>query len=136
METREIEMSQWRAFFDQFSRGHQGQRVSVQSAGKEFGVQANARNLPLLGVTAEVKEAGPPEIEVMVGDSPYASVTHVIPRPAKVRIAEWNDYVSAALQIEAEDGTVTLVQAGPVEQMVPPGCILDDIDRPVRKWKR
>jgi hypothetical protein len=135
METREVEMSQWRPFFDQFSRAHHGQRISVESAGHEFGVQANARNLPLIGITAEARGAGPPEIQVMVGDSPDAFVTHVIPRPAKVAIAEWNDFVSAAVRIEAADGTVTLVQAGPSEQTLPPGCILDDVDRPAPKIK-
>ena len=130
METREVEISEWRPFFDRFSRAHQGQRISVESTSREFGVQANARNLPLMGITAEPREAGPTEIQVIVGDSPNASVTHVIPRPAKVAIAEWNDFVSAAVRIEAEDGSVTLVQAGPPEQTLPPGCILDEIDRP------
>jgi hypothetical protein len=135
METREIETSQWQPFFDRFSRAHQGQHVSVETAGRDFGVQANARNLPLVGITAEPSEARRPEIQVVIGDSPAASVTHVISRPVKVAIAEWNDFVSAAVRIEAEDGTVTLVQAGPPEQMLPPGCILDDIDRPPPKVK-
>ena len=135
MLTREIERSQWQSFCDQFSRAHQGQAVSVESAGREFGVQANVRNLPLLGITAEAKAGkdAPPEIEVMVGRSRDAwVVTHVIPRPVRLRVAEWNDFVSAAVQIESEDGTVTLVQAGPTEQTLPPGAIVDDIDRPSR----
>jgi hypothetical protein len=133
VKAREVEMSEWRPFFDRFSRAHQGQRISVESAGRDFGVQTNARNLPLIGVTAEPKVAGPPEIQVVVGESPGASVTHVIPRPAKVSIAEWNDFVSVAVRIEADDGLVTLLQAGPSEQTLPAGCILDDIDRPVPK---
>ena len=131
VKAREVEVSEWRPFFDRFSRAHQGQRISVESAGRDFGVQTNARNLPLVGITAEPKAAGPPEIQVVVGESPGASVTHVIARPAKVSIAEWNDFVSAAVRIEADDGLVTLLQAGPPEQTLPAGCILDDIDRPV-----
>ena len=132
METREIEKSQWCPFFDRFSRAHHGQRVTVNSTGSEFGVQANARNQPLLGITAEIEPDRPCEIEIMLGELPDRLVTHVIRRPRTVRIAEWNDYVSAAIQIEGEDGTTTLVQAGPLEQTLPPGCIVDEIDRPTR----
>jgi hypothetical protein len=130
MDTREVEVSEWRTFFDGFSRAHQGQPVSAESVGRGFGVQANARNLPLVGITAEPRGAGPPEIQVIMGDSPNAFVTHVIRRPVRVSIAEWNDFVSAAVRIEAADGAVTLVQVGPLKQTLPPGCILDDIERP------
>lgn len=133
MQTREVEISEWVPFFDKFSRAHQGQPISVESVSGEFGVQANARNLPLVGITAERKEAGPPGIQVIAGDSPDLSVTHVIPHPVKVSIAEWNDFVSAAVRIQAEDGSVTIVHAGPPEQALPPGCILDHVNRPVPK---
>jgi hypothetical protein len=128
METREISKSQWVSALDQFSRTHRGQRVSVESAGKDFGVQANARNLPLMGVTAETHSPGPPEIQVMVGDSPDAYIDHVIRRPAKVQIAEWNDDASATLRIQSEDGTVTLIQADPAKALLPPAFVSDEIE--------
>ena len=133
MNTREVESSQWPAALDQFSRLHRGQPVLVRSAGLEFGVQANAKNLPLLGVTAERQGDGGTEIQVMVGTSLDTLVTHVVAHPRTVRVAEWNDSVSAVLQIEAEDGTVTLVEAGPERQLLPPGYIVDDIEHAPRK---
>lgn len=127
MRTREIEESQWDVVLDQFSRVHHGQAVSVQSAGSDFGVQTNARHLPLLGITAERRGDGTREIQVMVGASPDALVTHVIGHPRRVQVAEWNDDVSGAVQIFAEDGTYTLVEAGPRGETLPPGYVVDDI---------
>ena len=95
----------------------------------------NAKNLPLLGVTAERRGDGGIEIQVMAGTSPDTLVTHVVARPRTVRVAEWNDSVSAALQIEAEDGTVTLVEAGPDRQTLPRGYIVDDIEHAPRKGR-
>jgi len=130
MKTREVDESHWGAALDQFSRIHRGQPVTVQSAGNDFGVQTNARNLPLLGITAERRGDGTQEIQVMVGASPDNLVTHVIGHPRSVRVAEWNDAVSGAVQIFAEDGTFTLVEAGPAGQTLAPGYVVDDIENP------
>ena len=88
MTTRDVRQSEWPAFLDDFSRQHEGQLATVESAGREFGIQANAKNLPLLGITAEAHGGDMPEIEVMVGDSPDAHVVHVITRPAAVRVVD------------------------------------------------
>jgi hypothetical protein len=112
MTTRDVPQSEWATFLDHFSRQHVGQLARVESAGREFGVQANARNLPLLGVTAEVHGGGVPEIQVMVGDSPDAHVVHAISHPAAVRIGESNDGSSATLQIQSQDGVLTVLQVG------------------------
>lgn len=127
--THEIEPARWPAELDQFSRMHRGQRVRVRTGGGEFGVQCNASNMPLLGVTAERRGPTSYEIQVMVGESPDILVTHVISRPRQVWLADWNDAVSAALHVQAEDGTRTLVEAGPAKQTLPPGYIVDDIQR-------
>ena len=124
MKTLELQPQQWKLELDHFSRTHQGQRTTVQSGSREFGVQANARNLPLVGVTVET-ERDEPEIEIVVGDSPGVSVDHVIRHPVKVRVAEWNDHISGALRIDSADGTMTILQAGPPEEMLPPGFITD-----------
>jgi hypothetical protein len=125
MLTREVVPGEWSSFFDQFSRLHHGKRVNVQTMGGELGVQANAVSLPLMGVVAEPRDDGGRSISVMAGESPDAHVTHAIARPSKVRIAEWNDGESAALQIEAEGGWTTLVQVGPAAEVLPTGFVTD-----------
>ena len=124
MLTREIIRDEWSSFFDQFSRMHQGKRVNVQTMGGEVGVQSNATNLPLMGVVAEPPGGGG-SIAVMAWESPDAHVTHTIARPSHVRVAEWNDAESAAVQIEAEGGWTTLVQVGPPAEILPEGFITD-----------
>ena|SRR5687767_11467477 len=133
METREILAEQWPAFFDQFSRLHAGKRAIVETIGSDVGVQPNARELPLMGITPEGRDGGDnPEwrIEISLGDSPGAHLDHVIARPTHVRVAEWNDGFSAALQIEAEDGHMTLLRVGPQDRVLSPGLVVDDVMRP------
>ena len=52
---------------------------------------------------------------------------HDIGRVSHVRVAEWNDAVSSALEIESEGGVVTTVRVGPAEQTLPSGYITDGI---------
>src|SRR5687767_12185111 len=127
MRTRHIPMSDWGPSLDQFSRIHHGQPATVESSAAGLGVQPNVRGLPLLGVTAEPRDPGPPEIQIMLGKSPETLVTHVVADPARVHLAEWNDDVSAALQIESTNGTVTRVQVGPLDQSLPEGFITDGL---------
>ena len=129
MRTREVPSDQWASFCEQFSRIHRGKPVNLTTMGRELGAQTNARNLPLVGMTAERPTAGG-YIELMLGDAPAAHLAHSVERPSHLRVAEWNDDYSAALQIESEDGSVTLLQVGPQAEILPPGVILDGIILP------
>jgi len=129
MRTRHIPMSDWGPSLDQFSRIHHGQPATVESSAVDLGVQPNVRGLPLLGVTAEPRDPGPPEIQIMLGESPQTLVTHVVADPTRVHLAEWNDDVSATLQIESSDGTLTRVQVGPASETLPEGFITDGFYR-------
>lgn len=129
METREVLPAEWLAFCDRFSRAHHGKAVTVETIAEDVGVQPNVQRLPLVGVTAE-GEAGEQRLEIIVGDSPHAHLTHVIDQPMHVRVAEWNDGFSAALQIESADGRVTLLRVGPQERVLPQGMIVDGVVLP------
>jgi hypothetical protein len=87
MKTREILPPEWKPFFDRFSRAHQGMRATVETLDLDLGVQPNARNLPLVGVAIEGGEDDR-RIEVIVGESTRAHLTHVIDQPLRVRVAE------------------------------------------------
>lgn len=110
MNTQQISRKQWKPFLDDFSQQHAGRIVSVESIGKKFGVQANARNLPLIGLTAESHADGAIEIQIIVGDSPAAYIAHVIRHPTALRSAEENGRGVMALQIESQEGVTTLLQ--------------------------
>jgi hypothetical protein len=53
----------------------------------------------------------------------------VIDRPTHVRVAEWNDGFSAALQLESADGHVALLRVGPQDRVLPSGMIVDGVIR-------
>ena len=110
MRTRKVAPDQWVSSCQQFSRIHHRKAVGMTTMGHDLGVQTNARNLPLMGITAERAEAGGCQVEIMLGEAPDAHLAHTIKRPSHLRVAEWNDDYSAALQIESEEGWVTLLQ--------------------------
>ena len=128
MDTREVLPAEWTLFSDRFSRAHRGKRATVETIGEDLGVQPNVRNLPLVGVAIDGSEDDR-RLEIIVGDSPHAHLTHVIDRPTRVCVAEWNDGFSAAVQIEADDGRVTLLRVGPQERVLPAGMIVDGVVR-------
>src|SRR5438552_746534 len=134
MEMQEIPVAQWPALLDQFSRAHRGDPVIVETSSPELGVRSNARDLPLLGITAQpeqgesIKRGVLPRIQIMTGRAASAArahITHVIERPLRVRFAEWNDGVSGSIEIEAQDHQITCIRAGPAQQTLPPGMITD-----------
>ena len=58
MKTRQIPRNEWAAFFDSFSRQHEGWRATLEIFGPDIGDQIEERELTLEGVTAELAEAG------------------------------------------------------------------------------
>jgi hypothetical protein len=108
---------------------HHGKAASLSTMGEGLGAQPNARGLPLMGVMAAASGTGGGgrAVEVMLGE-PAAHLTHAVARSSRVRVAEWNDAYSAAVQIESDDGSTTLLRVGPEAEVLPPGVVMDGID--------
>ena len=126
--SRELSRDRWPNYFDQFSRIHRGQPITVETTFQPAGGPCpNARELPLIGITAE--HDGERRINIMLGDSPDddGHLGHSIERPTRIRIAEWNDGVSAAVEIESADHSTTVLRVGPQHQTLPPGIVVDGI---------
>ena len=116
---QEISRSQWKTFLDQFSRLHHGQPAEIESASPDMS-WPNASGLPLLGVSEEARR-----IEILAGEAGGPHVRHAVQQPVRLCASEWNDGVSAMLEIAAEDGSRTRVRVGPAEQTIPEGAMLD-----------
>lgn len=129
METKEIPTNQWPVFLDQFSRAHRGQPAEVTTEDMTLGVQLDGKGLPFIGITDVSPDQVDETIRIMLGDSSGTHIDHPVEHPSRVRVAEWNDGFSAALQIESDDGRVTLVQVGPPEQMLPDDVVTDGLWR-------
>jgi hypothetical protein len=125
MERREITDLEWPAVFDQFSRLHHGQKADVEIIDPNGQMQTPSQGVPLQGVTTEQGPGGSHAVDIMAGELKGAHVRHSVNMPRRVWLSEWNDGVSAILEIESADGDRTLVRIGPADQTLPPGMITD-----------
>jgi len=64
--------------------------------------------LPLVGISADLK-GRQPQIDVMVGGRPEAHVTQIIDNPKRVWFKAPEQPGHEAIEIESQDGRVTLV---------------------------
>ena len=103
MATEEIPREQWAAFFDGFSRRHQGWLVTVEVLGPDVGDQVEARELPLEGITAELRDPGQDEIEIFVGTRPDSHVSHRVIAPEKVYLKRSEEGADEALEIASKE---------------------------------
>ncbi|MBI1849475.1 MAG: DUF5335 family protein [Planctomycetes bacterium] len=108
MTTQEIDRDHWTAFFDAFSRRHEGWLATIEIFGLEFGDQIEARDQALRGITADVAGMDVPSISVMLGNSDDDRFTHVVPGPVSVRVQE--DGVRKCVEIQESGGSTTVLQ--------------------------
>jgi hypothetical protein len=85
MNTAEVPRERWIKFFDEFSKEHQGWIATVELIGRDLGDQEEAGGLPLVGISADLKD-GENRIEVTVGGRPEAHLTHTINNPETVEL--------------------------------------------------
>jgi len=109
MQTQEIPSNQWVPFFNELSKRHTGDHVTVELLGRDIGDQHEAQDQSLMGITVD-PPSGACKIEVMVGEDEHTNIAHEIARPVHVRLAKSDDGIDAALEIEADSGPRTLVR--------------------------
>ncbi|HEY9434717.1 MAG TPA: DUF5335 family protein [Blastocatellia bacterium] len=108
MQTRDIPREQWIRFFDDFSKNHEGWIVTMEVLGADIGDQEEANNLPLVGISADVK-ARENRVEIIVGGRPDVDLTRFIERPKHVWVKEPRLPGDEAMEIESEDGIKTIL---------------------------
>ena len=117
MLSREIPREQWIRFFDDFSKQHEGWIVTWEVLGSDIGDQEKTKRLPLVGITADVK-GDKPRIDVMVGGRLDAHVSQIMEAPKRVWFKEPEEVGHEAIEVESEDGKVTLVTFSHVDPEV------------------
>jgi hypothetical protein len=108
MSTRDIPREQWGRFFDDFSKKHDGWVVTLEVIGSDLGDQEEASGLPLVGISADVKDREN-RIEIIVGGRPDVDVTRIIDTPKRVWFKESGTLGEDAIEVESEDGTKTIL---------------------------
>lgn len=108
MPTREIQRNEWVSFFDSFSSRHRGWLVTVEIMDPEIGDQTEARDLPLEGITAELNERGPDQIEIIVGNQTDRHVSNTVVDPKQVWLKSSDEGADEVLEIKGENETVLI----------------------------
>ncbi|MCW3053890.1 MAG: hypothetical protein JWN14_3060 [Chthonomonadales bacterium] len=117
METQEITRGEWQRFLDDFSKQHQGARATLQVIGDDVGVQTEAQSLPFVGISSEEGGSAKGAITVMLGTEAEDHIQHQINDPNHLWQRATGDHAKDALEIEAADGTKTILQLEPVPQL-------------------
>ena len=110
MPTHEISRSEWPAFFDSFSRQHEGWLTTVEVLGADIGAQIETHEQPFAGVTADLRGGDQDVVSILVGADPDKHVAHLIHAPTHVRLKETEQGAHEALYIESEGGPTTLLR--------------------------
>jgi Family of unknown function (DUF5335) len=106
---QEIPRGEWLSFLDGFSRQHEGWLVTLEVPEDQGRSGLEAENLKLQGVTPEHSE-GHDRISIALGKSPDDHLTHFVSDPIRVLFLETKTGEHAGLQIEAADGSRTVVR--------------------------
>jgi len=110
MPTQEIPRQEWNSFFDSFSRQHDGWLATLEVFAAEVGAQEEVHELPLEGVSIGSETEAGESITISMGKTPQDRVSHMINQPAHVWLEQTPDRVNAALEIESEDKSKTLLR--------------------------
>jgi hypothetical protein len=110
MATREIPREQWPAFFQTFSRVHEGWRVTVEALATDIGDQIEADGLPLAEITAEKEPDGRVVLSLILGAlGEPARITKIVENPRSVFLLQTDEGIDSALEIvEADDTRILL----------------------------
>jgi hypothetical protein len=111
--TKTVPQEQWGEFFDQFSDGNRGRRISVEIISPEFGDEELIQNAPLMAMVYDRPGKGNDlVIETGKDDITYA---HTVDSPTEVLTGQSESGRMLAVWINDATGTKTLVKLQPVE---------------------
>lgn len=110
MAIQEIPEDQWQEFLDTFSHLHQGWLADVQVLGDQTYRHMQAEGLPFRGAAYETKGSGKNEVSIFMDQSPKEGITHTVSYPTHIRLEQTDSGVDQGLEVEAKDGTKTVVR--------------------------
>jgi hypothetical protein len=105
MQSHEIPSDQWVPFFNDLSKRHQGEHVTVESLGRHFDDRQLPKDQSLVGISVD-PPTGACKIDVMVG----SSVAHEVTHPIHVRLSQNDAGNDTTVEIDTCSGACTLVR--------------------------
>jgi hypothetical protein len=126
MPTQEIPREQWTNFFNSFNRQHEGWLATLEVFATDAGAQEEARDLPFEGISVHAKEGESEAVLINVGKTPADHVSHKIENPVHIWLQRTEAGANAAVEIEAEDDSKTLLRfRSPMPPELVDGVVLD-----------
>jgi len=108
MTTQIIPSDQWGEFMDHFSREYLDHRVTIQVLAGQSGPQLVADNLPLQGISFDIKGTRPSALAISAGGESGPHVSHVIEMPLHISSFAQDDG-DVSLAVEPARGAITLI---------------------------
>jgi hypothetical protein len=119
-DTLTIPREQWVTFLDNFTRENRGAHARLEVIATGLGAQVEAEDKPLEGVSADVTQ-GESNVWITFASTPSDHVAHRIPNATGIRAIPPQGRSGAVLEIEARDGSRTLLELSrPEEFELPP----------------
>ncbi len=110
MSTQEIPREDWSNFFDVFSRQHEGWLATLEIFAPDVGAQEEAHELPLEGISIASGNSSADAIAINLGKTREDHITHTITKPEHVWLEQTSGGANAALEIESENQTKSLLR--------------------------
>ena len=118
--THEIARDHWIDYFNDLAKLYQFWAVTVQVLDREWGDQRVIDDLPLQGLSYDPAGSQAGDILIEAGDAGMPFEVHLVHRPRVVRATTTQPGAEADIEIEAEDGIVTLISLRPRPELPPP----------------
>lgn len=118
--TQDIPQSDWAMFCAEFTRENRGAHAQLEVFGGDIGRFVELEDRPFDGMATDTKD-GENAVWMMFGATPENRLTHGIQHATAIRHSPPAGSRGAAVEIDAQDGTRTLLQLSwPLEYALPP----------------
>ena len=118
--TRDIAADEWVPFLDAFTRENRGAHAVLEVLGEGVGRQVATEDRPFDGISADTK-AGERSVWITFGSTAADNFTHGVHAVTAIRVRPATVDSGAAVEVEARDGTRTLlILSRPEEYALPP----------------
>jgi Family of unknown function (DUF5335) len=115
MPMTEIPRREWATFLGGFAGQHEDWLVTIEvAADSRADFEVKARDLPLDGITLEVKNDGQTLISVTVGSGTEDEAMHTIVEPTSVRLQQTEEGADEALHIGSSKAVTTVRLQSPI----------------------
>ena len=118
-ETRDIPANEWIPFLADFTRENRGAHAVLEVLGEEVGRQVATEDRPFDGISADAKD-GESTVWIAFGSAPDDHFTHGVHGATVIRVRPATGDSGAAIEVDARDGTTTLlILSRPEEYALP-----------------